>query len=97
MTAPVDVLVAAVKAHARAHYATGGWDYVVECLEDSDIAEKIAGAGTEAEAIAAMGETVALLHGVGEDVRGAGGCFDEDFVEFPRGEFPPQANVGPLA
>ena len=85
-------LIEAVKAHALANYTTGGWDYVVECLEDSDIAEEIAGATNEAEAIAAMGETVALLHDVSEDVRGAGDC-----GEFPRGEFPPCANVGPLA
>ena len=55
-------LVEAVKAHALANYETGGWDFVVECWEDADIAEEIANAGatTEAEAIAAVARFASL-------------------------------------
>ncbi len=56
-------LIAAVKAHAVANYETGGWDFIVECWDDSDIAEALdeAGAATEAEAIAAVAGTAGLL------------------------------------
>lgn len=51
-------LIAAVKAHALAHYNDGGWDVIVEAWEDSDIAECIEGAGTAAEAIAKVSRVV---------------------------------------
>ncbi len=56
-------LIAAVKAHAVAHYETGGWDFVVECWDDSEIAEVLdaAGAATEAEAIAAVARDAGLM------------------------------------
>lgn len=56
-------LVAAVKAHALANYNAGGWDFIVECWEDSEIAEEIiqARATTEAEAIAAVASVAGLL------------------------------------
>lgn len=34
-------LVEAVKAHALAHYEDGGWDVVVECWEDREIADHL--------------------------------------------------------
>lgn len=34
-------LVADVKAHALTYYNQNGWDFVVETMEDSDIAELI--------------------------------------------------------
>ncbi len=39
-------LIAAVRAHAEAHYEDGGWDVVVECWSDKDIADHIKGATT---------------------------------------------------
>jgi hypothetical protein len=33
----LDDLVVAIKAHALAHYETGGWDVLVECWEASEI------------------------------------------------------------
>lgn len=53
-------LIEAVKAHALENYETGGWDFVVECWEDSDIAEEIEGCTTEAEAIARVGRFASL-------------------------------------
>jgi hypothetical protein len=44
-------LIDAVKTHANQNYHTGGWDFVVECWEDHDIAEAIAGATNADQAI----------------------------------------------
>ena len=35
-------LIAAVRAHAETHYERNGWDFVVECYSDNDIAEILA-------------------------------------------------------
>lgn len=53
-------LIAAVKAHALANYESGGWDMIVECYEDAELAEEIGDATTEAEAIARVGRTAGL-------------------------------------
>lgn len=52
-------LVQAVKDHAVMNYNKQGWDVVVECYEDSQIAELIAGCATEEKAIAAVRREVA--------------------------------------
>lgn len=54
-------MIQAVKEHARNNYEKGGWDYVVECFDDSYIEELIleAGAKTISQAIAAVGKVVA--------------------------------------
>lgn len=46
-------LIAAVRVHANAHY-TNGWDVIVECWEDREIAAEIAGVKTAAAAIRKM-------------------------------------------
>ncbi len=43
-------LVQAIKDHALAHYEDGGWDVVVECWGDAEIADTIGTAGTVADA-----------------------------------------------
>jgi hypothetical protein len=53
-------LIAAVRKHAMDHYKEGGWDFVVECYEDSDIAEEMGDARTPAEAIAAVGRIAGI-------------------------------------
>ena len=50
-TTPRMDLVAAVRHHALANYNSDGWDYVIECWEDSDILEVIADAQTVGNAI----------------------------------------------
>lgn len=65
-------LVAAVKAHARANYAKGGWDIVVEAYEDSELAEEIGEAATVAEAIAKVGEVVGTIRDYEDDIRATG-------------------------
>lgn len=66
-------LVEAVKAHAISNYEMGGWDIVVECYEDIELLEIIAEAGarTEAEAIAAVGEVVGSINEYRADIQGA--------------------------
>lgn len=56
-------LIEAVRAHAKANYGRDGWDYVVECFEDSELEELIneEKAKTEKQAIAAVAKTVKLL------------------------------------
>ena len=55
-------LVAAVRHHARDNYNVDGWDYVVECFEDSDILERIEGAETAAQAINMIREVVRRMN-----------------------------------
>lgn len=47
-----DELVEQVKAHATAHYNDGGWDVVVETMDDAAIAEMIGKTRTLAGALA---------------------------------------------
>jgi hypothetical protein len=37
----MDTLVAHVQRHALDHYNQGGWDYIVECYSDAELAETI--------------------------------------------------------
>ena len=69
----VGELVAAVRAHALEHYTTGGWDYVVECYSDAEIAAEFGDAQTAAAAIAAVGEVVGLHDEMRHEARAAGG------------------------
>lgn len=81
--APVD-LVAEVKAHAIAHYARG-WDVVVECKTDGELAEMIGDADTVDAAVASVAEWVGLMEETrlnqssGDvDERGPWGVFESD-------------------
>lgn len=69
-------LVEAVKNHAKANYESGGWDMVVECMEDADIREDIAGCTTPEEAIAKVGEVAGIYHDRRLDAWHAGGLDD---------------------
>lgn len=70
-TATMDEMVAGVRAHSMKNYERDGWDYVVECFEDSEIIEEIttAKATTVAEAIRAVGSLAKLLGERRQDVR----------------------------
>jgi hypothetical protein len=57
----MDKLIAAVKAHALANWGTAGWDFVVECWEDSDIAEQISEDMTPEQAIESVGRVAQAL------------------------------------
>jgi hypothetical protein len=60
-TARLAPLVAAVKRHAVENYETDGFDYLVECWDDAEIAHTIRGAKTEKAAIAACRKVTKLL------------------------------------
>lgn len=47
-------LVEFIKQYALDHYNDGGWDVVVECWSDKDIADVLAGIDTEADALDAF-------------------------------------------
>lgn len=49
-------LVAVVRQHALQNYNTDGWDYLVECWSDSEIAEKVQHCTTPQSAIAKIGK-----------------------------------------
>lgn len=44
-------LIAAVRRHAERHYGQNGWDILVECWDDQDIACAIGGATSEMIAV----------------------------------------------
>ena len=44
-------LVRAVRRHAEQHYEEDGWDFLVECWSDAEIAEEIGDADSEEVAI----------------------------------------------
>tara|TARA_B100000745_G_scaffold163633_1_gene107058 strand:- start:1050 stop:1352 length:303 start_codon:yes stop_codon:yes gene_type:complete len=67
----IDELVEKTKAHAYLHYEEeGGWDFVIETMEDSDIKELLTGTGdwehyktpvtTLEQAIKRVGDLVSL-------------------------------------
>jgi len=47
----METLIAAVRAHAEENYCVDGWDFLVECWDDEDIAEEIGDAQTVNQAI----------------------------------------------
>lgn len=62
-------LVEAVKAHAVENYEDDGWDYLVECYDDGEVAELIDGATTVEEAIKAAAEIMRLLDDRRKDIQ----------------------------
>lgn len=65
-------LIAAVKAHAAANYESGGWDVLVECYEDEEIAEVIAeyDLTTEEEVVAHFAKSLGLHDEIRQDIEG---------------------------
>lgn len=54
-------IINAVKEHAYANYNKGGWDFLVECWSDQEIADCIRGATNSEEAIERCANVVNLL------------------------------------
>jgi len=63
-------MVDGVKAHAKANYEDDGWDYLVECYEDDEVAELIEGATTVAGAIKAAAEIMKFKNDYRADIQG---------------------------
>lgn len=66
-------LIAAVREHAVANYDKDGFDFLVECWTDEDIANAITGAKSKTAAIAAARKAVKVLADARQDARAAGG------------------------
>jgi len=49
-------LVEGIRCHALDNYDRGGWDYLVECYDDSDILLEIEGETTLDGAVRVLGE-----------------------------------------
>ncbi|MFZ9327910.1 MAG: hypothetical protein ACO24H_10775 [Polynucleobacter sp.] len=64
MTKTLPELVAAVRAYALENYEHDGWDFVVECYSDKDLAELISSksAKTPTLAIAAVRPLARILN-----------------------------------
>ncbi len=62
-------LVDEVKAHAYRNYDNKGWDYIVECYTDDEIAAEIGNARTVTGAIRKVGRIVKLMHERREDIQ----------------------------
>tara|TARA_R100000700_G_scaffold38694_1_gene50344 strand:+ start:226 stop:453 length:228 start_codon:yes stop_codon:yes gene_type:complete len=71
--AKYEALVDAVKGHAVRNYEKDGWDYIVECYGDGDIASIIqaANATTREEAIKAVGDYIKVKDDYRSDIMGA--------------------------
>lgn len=54
-------MVAAVRRHAEANYEKGGWDFLVECWSDEEIAEVIGETKSEKEAVRRCKRIVGVL------------------------------------
>ncbi len=67
----IEAMVEAVKAHAIKNYDSDGWDTIVECYEDRELAEEIreSGASTIAEAIERIGKGCKTYDGHRKDVQ----------------------------
>lgn len=73
-------MIAAVKAHAKAHYSEDGWDVIVECYEDEEIRHTLevheqfdSFISTNEEAIAAIHELVKIMREQQDESWAAGG------------------------
>lgn len=65
---PDQELIEAVKAHALTHYEQG-WDVIVECYDDADIAELIGAARTVKGAITKAAYLVNIRESYAADIR----------------------------
>ena len=64
-------LIDAIRAHALANYTSGGWDFVVECWSDEEIADEIGECRSLDEAISRIGGIVGVLADYRSEIRSA--------------------------
>jgi len=62
-------LIKAVRAHANANYENGGWDILVECMDDEEIARDIGTATTPAQAIKNVGRSLKICDDHRKDIQ----------------------------
>lgn len=61
MATKIETMVQKVREYALAHYDQDGWDYLVECYEDAEIAELIGDASSTPWAIERCRKVMQLL------------------------------------
>lgn len=66
---PIRRLVAEVKQHALDNYGKGGWDFVIETMDDWDIADIIQGAKNPKGAIWKMSVHVGPIGAHRDEIR----------------------------
>lgn len=66
--------IEAIRAHAVANYNKDGWDFLVECWSDEDIAEAAGNARSDKAAIAKVKAALRPLSDMRSEVRAAGDC-----------------------
>jgi hypothetical protein len=62
-------VIKAVKDHALDNYNHGGWDYLVECWEDEEIASEIRPGDTAEQAIRRIGKILKTLDDYRAEIR----------------------------
>lgn len=69
--ATIEEMVAAVKAYAESHYNEGGWDTIVECYDDRELASEImqGKCQTNEEAIAYVGRGCKVYDDYRKDIQ----------------------------
>ena len=65
------VVRGAVRAHALENYNKGGWDILVECWSDGEIAQNIGTAKTTTGAIRNVSRAVGNIDSYRSDIQGA--------------------------
>ena len=58
-----------IRQHALTHYAEDGWDFLVECWADEDIAEHYCGCKTYEEAVIAISDVLAAMDGYRHEIK----------------------------
>jgi hypothetical protein len=66
----MDEIIKALRAYAIEHYEEGGWDFLVECWEDSEIAKELEGITTFEEARKHMAEVLGTVDSYRRDIQG---------------------------
>jgi hypothetical protein len=64
-------LVQAVRDYANANYNEGGWDIIVECWSDADIASEIGSVKTISGAIRKVGKVVRVIGDYRSEIQNA--------------------------
>ena len=64
-------LVQAVRDYANANYNEGGWDIIVECWSDADIASELGSVKTISGAIRKVGKVVRVIGDYRSEIQNA--------------------------
>lgn len=66
----MDEIIKALRAYAIEHYEEGGWDFLVECWEDSEIIEELGDIDTFEAARDHMAKVLKTVDDYRKDIQG---------------------------